>query len=254
MKVIVKKYSPEMTRLTLYPISDVHLGARECMEKEFSNYLKEIAKDDTAAIVLAGDLINNGIKSSVTNVYEEVYTPREQKIRMVDLLRPVKDKIICAVGGNHERRVTKETSFDVTEDICRELGIEDIYAGDMAFTKISLGKKAIGGKQAAYMFGVSHGAGGGQLLGSGLNKPDAFQATIEGVDGFISGHTHKPMKVPTARLIFDPYNNTVRRENAFIFVCTSWMFHGGYPEQKLMKPVAFKPDTIILSGTAKEWR
>lgn len=224
------------------------------MEKEFSSYLKAIAADDTAAVVLAGDILNNGIKSSKTNVYDELYSPREQKVRMIDLLRPIKDKIICAVRGNHEYRTTRETSIDVMEDMCRELDIEDIYAQDMGFLKISLGRKISNSKPVTYAFCVAHGSGGGQLLGSGLNKPDAFQVAVEGVDGIISGHAHKPMKVPSARFIFDPYNNNVRRENAVVFVCTSWLMPGGYPEQKLMKPVAFKPDTIVLDGTKKEWR
>lgn len=254
IKVIVKKLPEGMPYATLYPISDVHWGSAECMEKEFSQYLKAIAADDSAAVVLAGDLINNGIKSSKTNVYDEVYSPREQKHMMVDLLRPIKNKIVCAVRGNHEYRTTRETSIDVMEDICRELDIEDVYAQDMGFLKISVGKKLENSKPATYMFCVAHGAGGGQLLGSGINKPDAFQSTIEGVDGIISGHTHKPLKVPSARFIFDPHNNKVRRENAVIFVCTSWLAPGGYPEQKLMKPVAFKPDTIRLDGKNKEWR
>ena len=101
---------------------------------------------------------------------------------------------------------------------------------------------------------MAHGAGGGQLLGSGLNKPDSFQMAVEGVDGIISGHTHKPMKVASARFVFDPHNNTVRRENTLIFVCTSWLGPGGYSEQMLLKPVAFKPDTIMLDGTKKAWR
>lgn len=252
MKVIVRKYPEDMKTLTLYPISDVHLGAKECMEREFAQYLKAIASDDTAAVILAGDLCNNGIKSSVTDVYDEVYSPREQKHGMIDWLRPIKDKIVCAVRGNHEHRTTRETSIDIMEDICRELDIEDVYAQDMGFLKISLGRKTENSKPATYMFCVAHGAGGGQLLGSGANKPDAFQMSVEGVDGIITGHTHKPMKLPSARFIFDPYNNVVRRENTLIFVCTSWLAPGGYPERKLLKPVAFKPDTIKLSGIKKE--
>lgn len=253
MKVVTHKYPDTVQKMTVYPIADVHFGLAECMEKEFAQYLKAIAEDKTGVIVLAGDLIDNGIKSSKTDVYSEVYTPREQKHRMVDFLRPVKQKVVCAVRGNHEYRITRETSIDVMEDICRELDIENVYAQDMGILKISLGKK-YDNKPATYSFVVSHGCGGGQLLGSGINKPDAFQMSIEGVDGSISGHTHKPLKVPSGRLIFDPRNNMVIRSKTLIFVCTSWLCQGGYPEQKMMRPVAFHPDAIILDGTKKEWR
>ncbi|MDP4117689.1 MAG: metallophosphoesterase [Bacillota bacterium] len=238
--------------MTLYPIADVHYGAQECMEKEFRAYIKAIEQDNHAAVILAGDLINNGIKSSVTNCYDETCTPKQQKYDMVDFLMPIKDKIICGARGNHEYRVTKESSFDIMEDIFRELGIVQCYAKDMGFLKISLGEKP-NKKQATYMFAVAHGNGGGQLLGSGLNKPDAMQITIEGIDGIISGHTHKPAKVPSGRLIFDSHNNNIIRGKTMIFVCTSWLDYGDYPERMLLRPTAFNPDTIRLDGKTKQW-
>lgn len=253
IKVITKEYSEDVKQLTLYPISDVHLGSMQCMEKAFSDYLKMIGEQDNAAIILAGDLIDNGIKTSKTDIYTELYTPREQKHLMIDYLRPVKDKIICAVRGNHEYRTSREVSIDVMEDICRELGIEDTYAQDAGIIKITLGKDAHN-KRVAYSFLVSHGAGGGMLLGSGLNKPNAYQLAVEGVDGIISGHTHKPAKAPSGRIIYDPRNNKVTRAKTLIFVGTAWLDMGGYPEQKLMQPVAFHPDTITLSGERKEWK
>lgn len=223
------------------------------MEKEFQAYLKAIAADDHAAVVLLGDLINNGIKSSVTNVYKEKYSPKEQKRQMVELLDTISGKIVCGVRGNHEYRSAKESDVDVMEDMFLQLGIGQAYMQDMGILKTSLGEK-LNRKQATYSFGVAHGARGGQLLGSGLNKPDAFQAIVEGIDGIMSGHTHKPIKAPSARLQFDPHNNNVIRTKTLIFICTSWLGYGGYPERGMMKPTAFAPDTIRLDGRKKEWK
>lgn len=253
MKVIVKEYPKDMPFLTLYPIADVHWGAAECMETEFERYIQHIKDDPTAAVILAGDLINNGIKSSVTNVYEEKYTPHHQKKAMIRLLEPIRDKIIAGVTGNHEYRCVKETSTDVTEDIFDKLDISDAYAFDAAFVKVSFGRKR-NGKPAAYMIYVSHGSSGGALLGSGLSRQDGYQMAIEGVDISISGHTHRPSKTPSSRLVFDPHNNRVTRRNTLIFVCTSWLDYGGYPVRGQLKPTAFYPDTITLYGERKEWK
>lgn len=253
LKVIVKEYPRDMEYLTLYPISDVHLGAVECREREFTDYIERISKDDYAAVLLAGDLINNGIKSSVSNTYEEKYTPRQQKKRMIEMLEPIRYKIIGGVLGNHEYRSAKETSEDITEDIFDQLGIPNAYAGDAGFIKISLGEKK-NKKQAAYMAYLSHGSGGGSLLGSGTSRQDTYHMAIEGVDISITGHTHRPTKTPSARLIFDPHNNKINKSNTLIFVCTSWLDYGGYPVRGQMKPTAFFPDTIRLDGTRKEWR
>ena len=58
---------------------------------------KKIEDDPTAAVLLAGDLLNNGVKSSKTDVYKEKSTrpPDIQKEMMIDLLEPIKDKIVA---------------------------------------------------------------------------------------------------------------------------------------------------------------
>lgn len=252
LKVIVKSYPKETKYLTLYPIADVHWGAVECMEREFRAYLKKIAADPMAAVVLAGDLINNGIKSSVTSVYEEKYTPHQQKKDMVELLMPIKDKIVGGVRGNHEYRCVKETSTDIMDNIFSKLGLDSCYAGDAGFIKISLGEKA-NQKPATYMIYLSHGSGGGSLLGSGISRQDGHHMAIEGVDISITGHTHKPAKMPSARLCFDSRNNKVIKTNTLLFVCTAWLDYAGYPERAQMRPTAFYPDTIRLDGTKKMW-
>lgn len=250
LKVITRSYPPETEYLTLYPIADVHWGGAECMEREFQAYLRKIQEDESAAVLLAGDLINNGVKSSVTSVYEEKYTPHQQKKDMIALLEPIKHKIVAGVRGNHEYRCVKETSTDVMDDIFDKLGLGDCYAADAGFVKISLGEKA-NKKPATYMIYLSHGSGGGALLGSGLSRQDSYHMAIEGVDISVTGHVHKPMKTLSARYVFDPHNNKVARRNTMIFICTSWLEGAGYPERSQLRPTAFYPDVIRLSGKEK---
>lgn len=253
MRVITRTYPRETEYLTLYPISDVHWGAAECMEAEFRDYLQEIKADESAAVLLAGDLINNGIKSSKTNVYKEKYMPGEQKEMMIDLLEPIKDKIVAGVAGNHEDRTAKETDQDVMKDIFMALQIKDRYTPDAAFIKIQVGEKK-NKKPATYMIYLCHGCGGGSTLGAGITRQDNYQYSIEGVDISVTGHTHKPVKMPTARLAFDSKNNNIIKSNTLIFVCTSWLEYEGYPVRSQMRPTAFYPDTIRLDGRKKAWR
>lgn len=252
MRVITRTYPRETEYITLYPISDVHWGASECMEDEFRAYIKKIETDPTAAVILAGDILNNGIKSSKTDAYKEKYSPDVQKEMMIDILDPISDKIVAGVAGNHEYRTMRESCQDVMKDIFMALRIKDRYEPDAAFVKISLGEKP-NKKPATYMIFLTHGAGGGATLGSGISKQDTYQLSIEGVDISVSGHTHKPAKVPSARLVFDSRNNNVIRGNTLIFVCTAWLDYGGYPVRGQMRPTAFYPDTIRLDGKAKNW-
>jgi predicted phosphodiesterase len=252
LRVIVKEYPRDMQCLTLYPIADVHWGAAECMEREFRDYLKQIQEDESAAVLLAGDILNNGIKSSKTDVYKEKYPPDVQKEMMIDLLEPIKDKIVAGVAGNHEYRTVKESCQDVMKDIFMALQIRKCYTPDAAFIKISLGEKQ-NKKPATYMIYLSHGTGGGSTLGAGVSRQDNYQLSIEGVDISVSGHTHKPTKTPSARLMFDSRNNNIIKSNTLIFVCTSWLDYGGYPVRGQMRPTAFYPDTIRLDGRKKIW-
>ncbi len=253
MKVILREFPAEVEYITLYPIADVHLGAAECMEKKFEAYIKQIEGDPNALVLLGGDLINNGVKSSKTDVYKEKYPPDEQKERMTELLEPIREKIAAGVSGNHEYRTVRESSQDVMKDIFVALRIKDRYTPDSAFIKISLGEKQ-NKKPATYMIYLSHGAGGGSTLGAGITRQDNYQYSIEGIDISVTGHTHKPTKTPTARLTFDSRNNNIIKGNTLIFVCTSWLDYGGYPVRGQMKPTAFYPDTIRLDGRQKAWK
>lgn len=254
MKVIVKSYPEDTPYITLYPISDVHIGDPFCMEKEFDRYLAKIAADPYAAVICCGDWLNNATKNSKSNIYEEKYSPQQQKRIVKEKMAAIKDKIVAVVEGNHCYRTNKEVGIDNMEDICDSLGILDVYAGDAAFVKISLGEKR-NRKPATYMIYATHGDGGGSSqLGTGISRQDNFHMAIEGVDISVSGHTHRPSKTPSARLVFDPHNNKVTRRNTLIFVCTAWLDYGGYAVRKQYKPTAFYPDTIWLSGSEKEWR
>lgn len=223
------------------------------MEREFRAYLKKIEGDPNAAVLLAGDLLNNGVKSSKTDVYKEKHPPDIQKEMMIDLLMPIRSKIVAGVSGNHEYRTVRESCQDVMKDVFMGLQIKDCYSPDAAFVKISLGEKSRNRKPATYMIYLSHGSGGGAMLGAGVSRQDNYHFAIEGVDISVTGHTHRPTKTPSARLMFDSRNNSVVRGNTLIFVCTAWLEYGGYPVRGQLKPTAFYPETIRLDGTKKMW-
>ena len=85
---IITWHFPENKDIKIYPISDVHLGAAEHMASEWDNFCKKILGEPNSYIILGGDLLNNSLKSSVANIYEETMRPREQKRIMAEMLRP----------------------------------------------------------------------------------------------------------------------------------------------------------------------
>lgn len=239
--------------ITVIPIADVHLGAAEQMEEAWMSFLKMVEKTPNVYLTLGGDLLNNGLKSSVTNVYHERYMPSDAKKMMAKMLEPVSDRILCAVGGNHERRSIRESDDDPTYDIMAKLNIEHLYRENMAFVKIRMGNAdASGDRNPTYMLVVTHGAGGGALTGGAVNKGERFGYVIDGMDALIMGHTHKPFTTQPGKIKIDPYNNKVSIKPFKVICATSWLEYGGYAAASMMYPATHCLHTLTLRGNRKE--
>ena len=224
--------------ITIFPISDVHYGALEHLNKEWLDFCKMIEKTPNAYVILGGDLVNNNVRTcSFINPYDELVRPREQKKKMVEYLEPIKDRILCAVGGNHEARSIKDDDVDITYDIMAKLDIEDLYRQNMCFMKVSLGhRKHDNTPIQSYTFAVTHGAGGGIFTGATVNRNERFGNVIEGLDCLIVGHTHKGTVTKPSKIVIDRKNATVSMQHYTVISMTSWLNYGGYAMQKMLLP------------------
>lgn len=250
---IITRHFPKNDDITIYPVSDVHLGAAEHMESAWREFRTRIQNEENSFLILAGDLINNGTRTSVTNIFEETLRPREQKKLMAEMLAPLKDKILCAIPGNHEARSGKDADDDPVYDICAKLDIEDLYRENMAFLKIQIGDLYNNGDyNPTYTIAVVHGSGGGILTGGAVNKAERFGYAIDGADVLILGHTHKPFTTQPGKIKINPFNNTVSIKPFKVLSTTSWLQYGGYAARKNLLPTSYAPQTLKLCGTRKE--
>lgn len=253
-KIITHDF-PRCDGIYIVPISDVHLGAAESMEKEFREFLNMVRETPNIYITLGGDLINNGVRNAVSNPFDEVYRPREQKKLMTELLNPVRDKILCGVGGNHEARSIKDTDTDITLDIFSKLDIEDRYRANMAFCHIRFGREEKAKQyRINYALGVIHGSGGGALTGSAVNKNERFGNTIDGLDALIVGHTHKPVVTNPQKLRVDISHGIVSLAPFKCITSSSWLNYGGYALNKMLTPSNQVMQTLYLNGRKKEMK
>lgn len=250
--MIIHKF-PEREDITIIPIADVHLGARECMEQEFIKFIDKIKDDPNTYLVLGGDLINNATRSSVTNIFEETMRPADQKKEMSKILAPVAHKILAAVSGNHERRSGKDADDDPTYDILCKIDREDVYRENMAFVKFQFGDPAKNGENnPTYTIVVTHGAGGGALTSGAVLKGERFGYAIDGMDALIMGHTHKPFTTQPGKIVIDKQNNKISVKPFKVINMTSWLEYGGYSAAKMLLPVSHCMHTLTLRGMRKE--
>lgn len=241
--------------ITIIPISDVHLGAIEHAKKEWLAFCKMIEETPNVYITLGGDLINNSIRTSVANPFDETMRPREQKKLMVEHLKPIKDKILCAVSGNHERRSIKDSDIDLTYDIMSKLDLEDIYRENIAFMKVGVGKlrSRKNCPECAYTFAITHGTGGGIYTGATVNRNERFGNIIEGLDCLIVGHTHKGTVSKPSKIVIDSRNEKVLMKSYTVVSSISWLNYGGYAAQKMLLPADTRnPQKLILRDKLHE--
>ena len=258
---LIQHEIPGEDPIRIYPIADVHLGAAEHMEREWSQFCIDILEEPRSYVVLCGDLVNNALKNSVSNVYEETMRPREQKRVMTEMLMPIRERILCAVGGNHERRSLRDSDSDITRDIMCKLDIEERYRQDIAFCVVRTGvrtndkgNRTTYDKRPSYVFSVTHGSGGGGMTGGGVNKFERFSYVLDGVDFLVVGHTHRPWVTQPAKIKVDARNNTITTVPFKVVSATSWLRYSGYPVQKMLLPTSHAKQIITLSGHKKEIR
>jgi len=250
-KLIVHDLSSDFETLEIYPLLDLHIGDKKTDIVAFHNFIRHILDKPNRFITIQGDLMNNAIKSSVSNVYEETMNPQEQKKWLIHELRCVKDRILCIVPGNHEWRSTKDVDNHPLEDIAIALDIDDLYRPDGAFLKVSFGRKTNNGKKATYTLCCIHGNGGGAKSGGAVNKIEDFLYSVEGIDIMIMGHVHKKLAGRPSRLCIDPHNNYVTQRDTLWVIAAPWQEYGGYAFRKMLRPASRGKTPITLYGKEK---
>lgn len=242
--------------INVIPVFDVHLGNPQCMEQKFIDFIKTVKETPHTYLILGGDLIENGVRSSVGDaVFRQTIPPSAQKREMANILADVKDRILCFVPGNHERRSGKDADDDPVYDIAAKLDLETLYRPNIAFVKIQLGKERCrynSTYRPTYMLVVTHGAANGMLTGAAVNRGERFGFAIDGMDALIVGHTHKPFATQPGKIKIDMFNNRVSVKPFKVINATSWLQFGGYAAQKMLTPTTHDLHTITLKGKHKE--
>ena len=246
---------PECKEARLYVIGDLHVGAIEANIKGWEQFTQRILQDKNAYIVILGDMMNNAIKTSVSNVYEEVLRPRDQKRYLVSALSQLTERILCIVPGNHEQR-NKDVDDEPLYDVACKLDLEDMYRPNAAFLKVCFGSRNAGRKNEkplqVYTICCTHGAGGGIYTGAAVNRNERM-AMFVNADILAVGHTHKGAITKPARIEIDPYNNSVKMKTTTVISACSWLSYGGYAMRKMLLPSSAQdpenPQTLLLGGT-----
>lgn len=230
--------------INIYPIGDLHIGSGEFGEESFNRWKKIVMSDPYSKIVIIGDMMDNGLKTSMTNSFEAKMQPFQQKQWLKEQLEPIKDKILGAVQGNHEYRSTIMADMYPLYDVMAKLDLEDLYRQNMGFVKINLGQRN-SDRQCSYTLVLAHG--------SSKTKTEKFSYAIDGMDLLVTGHIHQPKSAFQSKIVIDSKNETVGMKDFVHITVPSFQKLGGYALRGMYMPQSSNIFPIIqLGGSRKE--
>lgn len=238
MKIIKRDLPSNIDKLTIIPISDVHIGDKTANIKAFREVLERIKNEPNTYTILNGDLCNIALKNSKSDVYSDDMTPMEQILMLCDLLKDIKQKILVLGNGNHETRITLDTNIDVLYLVAKQLGIEQVYSPSWWYLYLTFGNNKAKGDNRPILYTITgyHGSGSSQTTGAKANKVKKMSQVVL-ADIYLMSHVHEPIQ--TKGIIYTPdyqHRSVVKKE---MYYCISNAFvdyNGSYAEKMGLIP------------------
>jgi len=249
MKIIKRELGADIKKLTIIPISDVHLGDKTADIKAFKETLERIRTEPNTYTILNGDLCNIALKNSKSDVYADELSPMQQVIQIINFLEPIRDKILVLSNGNHEDRITRDTSVDILYLVAKQLRIEQVYSPSWWYLYLSFGKDGKG-RSVNYTLTGYHGSGGG-TSGNKLNRAKKMSQVVI-ADIYIMSHVHEP--ITTKGIIFTPYyqSKTLTKQEMYYCISNSFVgYENSYAEKMGLIPSNNGITEIEIDGTKK---
>ena len=189
------QYKTMMDIIKIKPIMDLHKGSKGCDLRAFKQFIKDF--DDSTYFYTNGDLwdaIYFRDKRFKASGHEN--TDKDDAIdveidEMVELLSPIKDRLICIGHGNHEEQVLKTCGTNMSKRLAKALGVE--YLGYSFWFRLYLNQA--GARIRNVDIFSTHGFGGGtRTEGGSITKYSKFADRFL-CDIMVVGHDHRKQYV-----------------------------------------------------------
>ena len=252
MKPVVLELPENLERIDVHLLGDWHIGDPLCDLGSVAEKLDEIREKPNAYCILGGDLCDMALRDSIGDVHGAKLSPMGQVERVVSLIKPVREKVLCMVRGNHENRVYKSTGIDPLAFAASELGLGERYSDTSALLFVQFGHDTKHGGRMQYTMYVTHGAGSGRKEGGKLQRLADLQNIID-CDIYCHNHTHLPAIFPTCSYRIDyGHRRPVLVEHLFVNGGAS-LNYGGYADAGGFKPAGKRHPVIHLASGRKHF-
>lgn len=246
-------------QIELIVIGDTHIGSANFNDALLKNVIDYVLEKENRYIVLNGDILDCNFKDSIGNVYENAMSPSVALAYAVNLFEPVKERIICSIGGNHDHdRSMKQIDISYAQQLAVMLDIPDKFSADsiVLFLSVIDGVKGRTNKEIQYTVFCSHGNnGGGGTMGSKANALEKMSLSIPNADLYIHSHTHTPMIFKDTFFELDAKKKTlVQKERLYVNTNSYLRWQNSYGEKKLLKPQSMSVPIIKFKSFREQSR
>lgn len=237
-----------LDKLRIVPIGDAHLGDPGFQGKALLETLYSFKYEPTLGI-LTGDMLNNGIKSSVSSCYDEVIKPGDDQIdELVRILFPYRQHFVAAIDGNHEYRSKKDVNISLAKIYAERLGVP--YYGVHALLKFSFGKNCKS-DPVNYIAYLHHGSGGGKARGGKVGRMLAQENIICRADLYFRSHSHLIDGFPTSIIDYDERSMSTFQRKMYHVSTGTWLDTSDYAVRAELPTLPIGTPSVFLSGREK---
>ncbi len=247
---------------SIFPIGDIHLGSIDSCELEVSDQMQKIVKVPRSLVIGMGDyadcITKNDPRFTVSGLADWVTKDdvvESQRKHVVDLFKPLGNRVLAMLAGNHEEEIHLRHQDDIIRHICDDLEVP--YGGYSCYIVLTF-KRVNSNESHQYVIHAWHGSGAAQTEGARLNRLLRLVNEVE-ARIYLMGHLHCMAQYTPDRLFYR--NGRVRSIKLAAATTGSWlkaynqpnegqMLNPSYAEKKGYKPsrigcpvIHIKPET-----------
>ena len=251
----------EFDHIYFIPIGDFHTGdpagfggsskEGKYATKKLRDMIKWIKDKPYAYTFLMGDLFDAVTKTSLGSVYEQEYNLKTAKDYLTEELKPIKEKILGCIDGNHEQRIIKTIGDSPVNDLSYRLGIE-YFPNWCAYLFLNVGesrgnKRMDKRRPICYSAFLHHMTGGGRTQGGKVNRIMALKGMAL-ADLYCGAHVHSKIALKEKYIYPDMHNKKLMEQQECFVATGSYMGYASYSLEAMFIKPATGSTRIRLNG------
>jgi hypothetical protein len=221
--------------INIFPVGDLHYGSPQCENRYVRHVVSLIKADQKGYWVGMGDLMENAIIGSKSDVYTQTRTPKEQIADLTKMFMPIKDKCLFMIGGNHEQRTMRVAGIAPDELIASNLDVP--YMGFSCYAYLFMNSKTPNGFKCYFHHRPRR-----------KSDPRPLRDIAPTADAIFVGHHHETARKPV--IWFDVSDKNILRKVGYNYQIGSTIsWNESYAEEKAFAPASVELLRVTLAGS-----